>query len=186
VLWPLSALVLALLCFSACVSTIEPPDAPFDPCKVYLLKSAKHVGLVLPDLEGGYVEYGYGDWSWFALMRDSWYNAFDTVLWPTQGCLGRRRLAEEAIRTRKGMDSLDPLMVERDRVRALLQTLGERFDRDESAPLENEVYDMTFKRDEQGFWIFYNCRDAVADWMEELGCEVSWVPLRLGIDVDVN
>ena len=38
------------------------------------------------------VVYAYGDWSWYALGKDEWYNAFATLLFPTRGTLCRRTI----------------------------------------------------------------------------------------------
>ena len=33
------------------------------------------------------------------------------------------------------------------------------------------------------YWWPHTCADAVADWLEELGCDVAWAPARLGLYV---
>ena len=98
---------LALLPVLCCTSTVTPPPPPADPTTIFLLSEALHTGVVLPpdppDDPGGYVEFGFGDWSWYALGNEQWYNAFATVLWPTQGTLGRREFgsrSEAALRAR--------------------------------------------------------------------------------------
>ena len=42
---------------------------------------------------------------------------------------------------------------------------------------------MSFVESEDGFWFLYNCNDALADWLRELGCSVSFVPVRLGLSL---
>ena len=81
----------AILIFAnaGCVSTIEPPSNPRQPVTVFLQSEARHKGLLLPKAEGRFVEYGFGDYDWYALEKDRWYYVFDTVLWPTKGTLGR-------------------------------------------------------------------------------------------------
>lgn len=73
--WVLAAVVAITLLPLAygCTSTITPPAKPVEPTTVYLLREAMHTGLVFAPAPGGteYVEFGYGDWSWFALARDA-------------------------------------------------------------------------------------------------------------------
>ena len=42
---------------------------------------------------------------------------------------------------------------------------------------------MSFVPHEDGYWFLYNCNDVVARWLQELGCSVSWVPIRLDLEV---
>ena len=91
----LAAWALMFLTFG-CTSTVTPPTNPIDPVEVFVLSEAMHTGIVLPPDPGSsgnpdqYVEFGFGDWNWYALSNNAWNNAFATVLWPTQGALGRR------------------------------------------------------------------------------------------------
>lgn len=183
----LLALLFIILFFSnACTSIVTPPDKVKDPVRVYLLQEARHKGLVLPDEAGGFVEFGYGDWDWFAMMCNSWYHTFDTVLWPTRGCLGRRELANIDDRPfRRGVD-MEPVEVEAARVKTLLDDLNRRIEAQKETAVLNREYDFEFVHSDDGFWLFYNCNDSIADWMEALGCEVSWRPVRLGIRVETE
>jgi hypothetical protein len=177
----LFSLILGTL--ASCSSTIRPPLHPKDPIRVYLLKDALHVGVVLPEESDRYVEYGFGDWGWYAMNHDSWYHVFDTVLWPTQGCLGRSWMRDDSVQFALKSGKLTPLQVDRARVDGLLADLERRFDRNASTRVYNPAYKMYFVEDERGFWFLYNCHDAVAEWMEMLGCDVSWAWLRLDLEV---
>jgi len=179
-----SLLFVAGTLLNGCISTITPPSDPTEPCGVYLLREARHAGIVLPDPRGGFWEYGFGDWDWYALCRDRWYHVFDTMLWPTQGCLGRRRLTAEAVEDLGERGLVRRFEVERGRAVALLDKLGRRFDKNASNMIYNSAYGLHFVPDEQGFWFLFNCHDAVAEWIEELGCQVSWVPVRFGIELE--
>ena len=53
----------------------------------------RFIGVVVPDgqtPQQRYLEYGFGDWDYYALEHNAWYLIFDTVLWSTQGALSRR------------------------------------------------------------------------------------------------
>lgn len=94
--------VLAAVASSACTSMVTPPSAVADPAVVYVIKEALHTGLVLPPTEGAlgspdsYVEFGFGDWGFYALGDNGVCGAITAVLWPTREALGRRRFAARA------------------------------------------------------------------------------------------
>jgi len=179
------ALVALVICLAtnSCVSTITPPRAPADPCTAYLLQDARHVAVVLPEERGGFVEYGFGDWDWYAALSDSWYHVFDTVLWSTQGCLCRRTLSDARLARIERRGMVQKIVVERHSAADLLGDLDQRYDARLSTLIRNEVYGLDFVETERGYWFLYNCNDAVAEWMERLGCHVSWVPIRLGLEM---
>lgn len=177
---------LFLITLASCSSTIYPPSNPQDPVQVYLLKDAMHVGVVLPDEAERFVEYGFGDWDWYALCRDRWYHVFHTVLWPTQGCIGRTWWGRESVNQAMASGQLTSFHAGRVEVDGLLKALEERFSIHASTLVRNPAYDMYFVQDDQGFWFLHNCHDAVAEWMEALGCEVSWTWIRTDLEVGVR
>jgi hypothetical protein len=169
-----------------CTSTVHPPqEVGDDGVPVWLIQDARHRGLILPGAGGQLVEYGYGEFAWYAEMKDAWYRAIPAALWPTTGTLGVRRL-----RARNSADletelrgaALGEMRVARAAVDALNQRLAERF-ASGGEPTWNAIYGFEFVPDPDGYWCLFNCNDAVAVWLEELGCRVSWVPIRLGLEV---
>ena len=66
------AVALALLFWTSCVSTVAPPARLDDPVTVRLLSTGRHAGVLLPCSDGRVVEYGYGDWGWYALGQNEW------------------------------------------------------------------------------------------------------------------
>lgn len=170
-----------------CTSTITPPAAPgADAITVFLIQDSRHLGLLLPRDDATFVEFGYGDWDWYAMEQDSWYHAFDTVLWPTQGTLARREIAARdgaGLQQRVPWATFDAILVARADAHALLGELEARFDRGRDRLHHSVRYGMDFVPDDDGYWCCFNCNDAVADWLRRLGCSVSWVPIRLGLAV---
>lgn len=147
--------------------------------------SGRHFGLILPDGRSGWVEYGYGDYDWYALRRTRWYHVFDTLLWPTRATLGRR-FFPSTTRDRPATDGrarLMPVEVASARARALERELDRRYSARAAHEIHNEAFGLDFVPTEPRFWAFHNCADAVAEWLEELGCEVSWRPIRKGLRV---
>jgi len=175
-------LLAAPLLLNACVATIHPPENPRLPCEVFLLENARHVGIVLPDGSGGLVEFGFGEFKWYARMEDAWYRVFPALLWPTRGCLGRRQVRPAGSGPFPG-GRLTPMTVGEAEARILYESLERRFEEGLDTLVYNGAYGLEFVEDPESFWLFRNCHDATAEWFERLGCRISWVPVRLGTSV---
>lgn len=169
----------ALSALSSCVSTVAGPGRVDDPASVHLYSSGRHAGLLLPCADGRVVEYGYGDWSWYALGEDEWWHALGTVLWPNAGTLGRRYLPSAELQALGGSGEI---VVSRARADRLLARLDAEFAQG-GEPHYNALLDMWFVRHEDDFWMFHDCHDATAQWLEELECSVSPAPIRGGLAV---
>lgn len=186
-----AALVLALWPVAGCTSVVWPPTAVAQPTTAFVLREALHIGIVLPVpavAPTRYVEYGFGDWRWFALGDDAWYRVFPTVLWPTAATLCRRvydtgdptRLA--ALARARG-SAVDPLVIEADRAAALAARLDAAF---ATAPIHRRPeLDMEFVPTDGSYWLFTTCADVAADWCRELGCRVSPALVRGSLAVAV-
>lgn len=183
---PRSAVLLSIVAASSsgCASLVFPPEQVARPATVYVLREALHVGIVAPDPVDAptrYVEYGYGDWAWYALGQESWWRVFPTVLWPTQSTLCRRvwpaRDEEGLARLllQRGCEA-DAIEVEADRVVAFVQRMDKCFDG--GAEARREELRMDFVKADGGYWFLHTCADVAADWCEELGCDVGWVLIR--------
>ncbi|MFQ5506135.1 MAG: hypothetical protein ACE5F1_15285, partial [Planctomycetota bacterium] len=77
---------------------------------------------------------------------------------------------------------LVPIIVAARDAASLLGQLDAEFE-GAGAPHLNRLYRMRFVRHGDGYWFCYNCNDAVASWLRRLGCAVSWVPIRLDLEV---
>ena len=181
------ALAAAFAAVLGCTSTITAPHDPPSPTKIIVLAEAMHRGLLLPDGTGSFVEYGFGEWSWYALGEDAWYRVFPVVLWPSTGALCRREHhARDLLEVKATMPwvRLQELVVSGDRVRLLRERLEREFTSRAAESVWQSRYAMRFLPNERAYWWASNCTDQVADWLRELDCEVSWVPLRLDLVVD--
>lgn len=167
-------ILLPSLFLSACLSLVVPPLDPTDPVDVYIVEEGMHTSLVLPRPEGGFVEYGFGEWGWYALKNTAWYNALDAVLYPSQGALGQKNLAHVP-------DDAQKVRVAQADAAALLKELDAKYDLHKDTEIYNEKLDMRFVVAEKDFWLLFTCSDAAAGWLRRLGCSVSWVPVRCGL-----
>jgi len=59
---------------------IIPPTGPANPVTVYVVEQGYHSSLVLPDRDGGLIQYPYGDWRYFALNQQDFSNAMGFTL----------------------------------------------------------------------------------------------------------
>lgn len=177
------ALLVVSLCAS-CASLVFAPERVDAPASVFVLREALHIGVLLPDPVDApqrWVEYGYGDWSWYALGNESWWRVFPTVLWPTASTLCRRewpaRDEAELLRriAARGCEA-DRVVVERSRVVALTTELSAKFAA--GSEVRRPELEMDFVRADGGYWMGNTCADVAADWCEALGCDVGWVWIR--------
>ena len=66
---------------------------------------------------------------------------------------------------------------------ALRDALESAFAKGVDEQVYNARYRMSFVPSPDGYWFLHNCNDAVARWLEKLGCSVSWVPIRIDLVV---
>lgn len=179
-----AAALVALLAWSGCAATLTPPTDVEDPVTVRLLRTARHSALLLPCPDGRTVEYGFGEWGWFAQNRESWWRAPRILFWPSEGTLARRHLAPAEVERLPSTEGARLAAFEASRTR--VDELRQRLDREFEAGGEPH-YDpqdrLAFVRHPRSFWIAYTCHDAVVEWAEELGCRASWAPLRLTLEL---
>lgn len=189
-LWSITPLPLLLFWIPGCTSTIHPPPSPSDAVRVFVLSEALHTGLVLPPdgtpAGADYVEFGFGDWNWYALGNDAWYDVFATVLWSTRGGLGRRtfgaRTEPDFLRAAHWAE-LAPILVERQHANDLRARLQAEFDRRRADSIWQPRYAFHFVPTDDGYWFGHNCADVVTDWLRDLGCTVGATPIRIGLEV---
>jgi len=172
---PRLSLACMLLTVTACATTVRPPAAPRDPVVVVLIDYGYHSGLILPEPGGGWVEYAYGEWDYFALNKTDLCTGMIALCCPNQGALGRRKHPEMGYRDL--MDGVKaeerfPLTVSRERAEALWRRLEERFQRHIDTRVYSPVHQLTFVKDDDTYICWHNCNHAVAAWLEELGCDV--------------
>lgn len=173
----------------SCTAVVTPPRSPERPTTVFVLREALHVGIVLPTgagaAEPGFVEFGFGEWSWYALGNEAWYRVFPVVLWPTGGTLCRRTFAarDEAMLREQCAAAgreLDAFTVETRAAEALRTRLGEQFAAAvaQGASVQRPELGMEFVPSSESYWFANTCADAAARWCEDLGCTVGWWPIR--------
>lgn len=172
---PLAALLLA-----SCTALVTPPPRGADDVEVLLVDEAWHKGLVLATDDGTLVEWGFGDWAWYAQGRSAWYDVFATVFWPSSGTLSRREW-DPGERASREPESVVVLHVARERATRLHARLSAEFERARATLVHNDAWRTDFVRHESSYWLFHDCHDATAAWLEALGCRVEPGLVRAGL-----
>jgi hypothetical protein len=168
----------------SCATTIRPPAAVSDPSTVVLVTHGISTSLVLADQRGRAVRFAYGDWRYYALNRTGLGATLAAALWPTPSALGRQVIdpaAEhpDALVAQLGIayDEAFPIRVERAAVERLRQDLEKLF----LAAMETRVYNpepnLEFVRHPEPYTLVNNSNRKVAQWLRQLGCRVSGIPL---------
>ncbi|MFI4893626.1 MAG: hypothetical protein ACIAQ0_09370 [Phycisphaerales bacterium JB058] len=187
-LLPAIVLLLAFcLVQGACTGyTIRPPESVADPVGIYIVDYGDTSRLWLPEDRGGYTEWGYGDWRWYANDKQSLLYGSVIFIWPTAGTLGTH-IRETGPWGSDGVllpdlvgyaTSVYEIDVERERMQRLRTELHERFDRQRSTEFFNERRQMSFVKDDTSYWLGHQSSSVMAGWARDLGCRVSGFSLR--------
>lgn len=153
------------------------PASLEQPAEVFVLDHGRHTSLVVSTPEGAMVRYAYGDWRYYAERLTGPGHGLAALLWSTPGALGRRHLPgpptpfEVRLQVPLVIVELYRIRVERPRVEALRARLDAIFDAAEVQLDVPEVL-LIFAPHPRDYNLVHNSNRAIADWLEELGCEV--------------
>ena len=172
----LSVALAATAAIASCTTVHAPsPAALHDPCPVFLFRSMAHLALAVPDEQGGYVRYGFGDrrymsdWSWKQYPYGAFLFFAGILGQPTAGVVERiplRAATRERLAHDSGMEVFE-FAVERAQAAALCRRLDAKC----GAPLPDYWW---LRETDDGYSLWWdNCQNAVAGWCRELGCEIT-------------
>lgn len=158
---------------------ITPPAEVKDPVTVFIADYGMHGSLILPRDDGQFREFAYGEYDWFALNHDQWYNAIPIILYPHKATLGTRMLAGpvtvEALQLQMPVESIFELRVEQAAAQAGLQQLESRYEQNKS--IRGEIYNpaigLNMVEDPKPYSMCNNCNIELAAWLEMIGCRVD-------------
>lgn len=177
------AAIVGILCLLAvvgllagCANTIYPPALPDETRRMYLVDVGRHTRLAFGLPDGEFVEYGYGEWRWYALMEDAWWRAPAVLFWPTRGTLGRREWrgpeAESRLLTEYAGLEVLPLPAAEGKVAALVAKLDRAFRRESAGMVRNRIYELDFVPCDRPYSLLNNSNHLVKEWLEQTGYEV--------------
>lgn len=173
----LLASAIALLVLISSPTTIVPPDQPTEPTIVYVVDYGMHSRLVLPDGEGGLVQYTYGDWRYFALEDQNLVTAAQALLWPTPATLGRRSLTsiwaiEQSFRASQQQHVL-AVGVSGVKVTELRSQLNTWFTYHIDTQVHHPASHLHFVKVDEAYTILHNSNHELVAWLKALNCQVN-------------
>lgn len=171
------------LAMPACRTTVVPPEHPADPVSVYLVDLGRTSGLVLPDEQGRLVEFVYGEWDWYALRQTGVVQVIPTLLWPTQGTLGRGELGaapgagSPAVADELGAQEVLEVRVAGARVRDLHARLEDLFEQNAAGGETAGALGLRFVKHPRAYSAAHNSNHRTAAWLAELDCGIRGIPI---------
>lgn len=168
----LAAIALALI---SSRPVIIPPADPINPVIVYVIDTGLHSRLVMPDGDGGLIQYAYGDWRYFALNQQDLGSAIAALLIPTQGTLGRRKYHNLA-QLKQSINANSQLLnftVASAKVTQLRKLLEKRFNQNIETQIFNQLNQMHFVQDDLDYTLYHNSNHELVVWLQDLGCRVE-------------
>lgn len=176
-------LLLAVACFIAGASgcgqiTVRTPVGVESATTVFLVVHGDTSRLALPNDAGGWTEYGYGEWRWYALNDTARTRIPAVLLWPTQGTICRDVHPGTDEPLFPWAQQRWPIEVEAGLARELETSLAARFSARPDEVISNEIRALEFVPVDRPYCITNNSTTTIADWLRELGCETRGWALR--------
>jgi hypothetical protein len=176
---PFLVLLAIAAMLGACTTTVTPPSDLTETVSVYIVDHGRHSSLVIPS-EAGWQRYAYGDWRWYAEGETGLLQGAAALLWPTPAGLGRQRLEQrpdQAPAFNVGFESLHEIKVEATSAATLATRLAALHEREDALRHFNAAHRLEFAAHPERYWVFNQSNGKVAQWLQELGCEVNGLPL---------
>ncbi|MEM9166144.1 MAG: hypothetical protein AAGB48_03885, partial [Planctomycetota bacterium] len=135
-----------------------------------------------------FVEWGYGDWRWYANDRGSLLYGSVIFLWPTDGTVARRAwdgppwggggAGEPRDEIAGYAEWVYELDVDRSAAAELLASLESRYDASRGTEIYNERRRTWFVRDDSSYWLGHQSSSVMAGWLEDLGVDADGFTIR--------
>jgi hypothetical protein len=173
----LVSLVFALA--GGCAVTVHPQPRVLDPVAVYVADYGVHSSLLLPNGDGRYVEYCFGDWGYSAENHCWPQDALGALLVSQESAFGRRFVQpepgkDEPMPVHPAPHHMDRVFASRQDVNRLLHNLGERYQRGAAKiVVHNPDNDTDYVRDTEHYSALNNCNHLTARSLQTLGCRIE-------------
>lgn len=174
--------------------SITPPANVNDPVTVFVADHGIHTSLILPREDGQLAQFSYSRFDWAALDYDQWYRSLGAIMVPGPGTVGTRdfpgpptieNLTHQFELTNnhppvQAIYSVDVSAARRD---AVLASLEARWAEHQDTMVVNSKRGLRFVKDSTSYSLFHNCNHEVAQWLRDLGCEISGAGMTAEVDV---
>ncbi len=166
---------------AGCAWRVTPPSGLHDPVPVFLTDYGRHTRLGLPEDDQRVVEFGFGEWHYYAHEERGFFSTLRAVSGFGQGTLARRHLpyaeSEELFGIGAGGQRSVRFLVEGEKVRELRRSLERKWRQNLDGMTYREWEDLYFVPYDATYHLFRNSNHQTAEWLEALGCEVGGVPI---------
>ncbi|MCP4408999.1 MAG: hypothetical protein GY807_14820 [Gammaproteobacteria bacterium] len=169
-------LISILIC--SCSTTVVLPENDSPTTKMYLLKYTTwgHHSLAFYQ-EGKLIEYTFGDWELFALNKRDGWTAWKNMTFLTQGALGKKVVSwspgQPICENFRDCDVAVAFQAPEEKVTELFIKLQRIYAENSDSEIFNQEEGIYFVKYDKSYWSFHNCNHEIADWLEQLGGEVS-------------
>ncbi len=174
-------LLIVSFLLSGCAWRVIPPAAVRDPAPVILTDYGRHTRLALPMDELQMVEYGFGEWNFYALRKTGPVSSLRALSGFGQPTLARQRLPrfddEDAFRLAVGGRRSVLFFAEKEYVHELRELLEATWQMNMEADRHHAWNGLEFVRYEGTYHLFRNSNHRSARWLEALGFEVRGLVL---------
>jgi hypothetical protein len=173
--------VLLILCVApmlqACSWQVVSPDSVQEPATVYVSIYGRHTRLALPDGPGHYVEYGFGDWRFYAEAERNVLTGVQALFFSSGSTLSRRELAQPGaseLHRHFSSNRTEAIEVPAIQARQLGESLQAAWNQAQGEQLNQGA--LAFRRTPIHYSLFHNSNHQTARWLEQLQCDVRGIP----------
>ena len=170
-------LLLTIPLLQACTWTIIPPEPTVDPTTVYISVYGRHTRLALPDGPGQLVEYGFGDWRYYAEAERNLFTGAQALFFSSGATLSRRELTDPntaELSRHFFSNRTEAIEVPGDLASQLHEALLLAWEAGEGEEIRQGS--LVFRQSPQRYSLFHNSNHQTAFWLEQLQCEVRGAP----------
>lgn len=178
-------LAVAGLACGGCAWEVTPPVVPpgAETATVFVTDYGRHARLGLPVGDRTVVEWGFGDWEYYAMEKTGPASSVRAISPFGRSALARREFhgvggdAGEFSGSAGGVRTA-AIKVERAKSDALFLDLESRWRRGrEVEAVRRDTDGLEFAAGEERYHLLHNSNKKTAVWLRELGCEVRGVPV---------
>jgi hypothetical protein len=166
----LSLLALIVL-FPSCTNKLYVKEGEVD---FLLVDYGKHSSLIIPNKEGGHIEFAFGEWKYFALDNTHWYRLPAILLWPTSSTLARGDYSDEAQLQRhlnRFITKVYPLRTSQSGLNHFLDHVLQIYASGQDLSYREDLEFTFVKLQDRPYSLFRNCNSVLISWLEILGIE---------------
>ena len=183
-LW-LSLVALAASTTGGCAPRVYPPPVASiaKPTAIYLCDYGVHSSLLLPNGDGRFVEYVYGDWAYAAENQTDPLHTLSALFISFDPGLGRRFLTPKPHEVfpypPNHPNTINPIVVEADKEAAVVALMDHRYQAHIKTAKLNDApnYGFTFVRDNERYSVFHSCNHLTLRNLRRMGVSVGGYPV---------